>query len=93
MMVLDLSIASIMSVLTIISLLLIYSILDIRDRKVRNEFLFVGGVVGCIVLLLTNHFTTNLVLHVAALLIVLPPTYILFRIGSIGGADVKSFRE
>jgi len=64
--------------------------LDIRDRKVRNELVLVGGVLGCIVLLLTSHFVSNFVLHVAALLMIFPLVYILFRLGSIGGADAKS---
>jgi len=88
-MVLDLSLVSIMSFFTIIALLVIYSILDIRDRKVRNEVVLGGGLVGCIVLILTGHFTSNLVLHLTALLLVIPVTYILFKIGSIGGADAK----
>ena len=88
-MVLDLSIVSIVTFFTIISLLVVYSILDIRDRKVMNEVVFVGGVVGCIVLILTGHFIANLVLHLTALLLVIPLAYILFRIGSIGGADAK----
>ncbi len=88
-MVLDLSFASIVSFVTILSLLLIYSFLDIRDRKVMNEVVVEGGVVGCIVLILTSHFASNLVLHLTALLLVMPLSYILFRFGSIGGADAK----
>ncbi|MGY5855132.1 MAG: prepilin peptidase [Candidatus Thorarchaeota archaeon] len=89
-MVLDLSFASIMSFFTIVSLLLIYSILDIRDRRVRNEYIIAGGGLGCIILILSSHFVSDLILHVTAMLIVLPLAYILFRMGSIGGADVKS---
>ena len=88
-MVVDLSIVSIMSFFTIISLLVVYSTLDIRDRRVMNEVVFAGGAVGCIVLILTGHFITNLVLHLTALSLVIPLVYILFRIGSIGGADAK----
>ena len=88
-MVLDLTVMSISSVLTIISLLVIYSILDIRDRRVRNEIVFVGGVLGCLILVLTEHFVYNTVLHLSALLLVVSLSYILFRIGSIGGADAK----
>lgn len=88
-MVLDLSIASVMSFFTIISLLVVYSILDIRDRRVMNEVVFTGGVGGCIVLILSGHIASNLVLHLTALLLVLPLAYTLFRIGSIGGADAK----
>ncbi len=90
MMVLDLSIAAISSFFTITSLLVVYSILDIRERRVPNEYIVVGGVVGSIVILLTGHFVSNMVLHVVALVIVFVMGYTLFRMRSIGGADVKS---
>jgi hypothetical protein len=80
---------SIASFLTIIALLVVYSILDIRDRKVKNEIVVMGGAVGCLILVLTEHFVYNVVLHLSALLLVVPLSYILFRIGSIGGADTK----
>jgi Flp pilus assembly protein protease CpaA len=90
MMVLDLSVASILSFCTITVLLAIYSFFDIHDRNVKNEFILTGAVVGCIVFLLTGHFTSNVILHVFSLVMVAPLVYILFRIGSIGGADAKS---
>jgi Flp pilus assembly protein protease CpaA len=80
---------SITSFLTIIALLVVYSILDIRYRKVKNEIVFIGGVAGCLILVLTEHFVYNMVLHLSALLLNVPLSYILFRIGSIGGADTK----
>jgi Flp pilus assembly protein protease CpaA len=89
-MVLDLSLAATSSFLTTTALLVIYSILDIRQRRVPNEYMAMGAVVGCVVLLLTSHFVSNIVLHVTALVMVAPLAYILFRMRSIGGADVKS---
>ena len=88
-MVLNFTVMSIASFLTIIALLVIYSILDIRDRKVKNEIVFIGGVVGCLILVLTEHFVYNIVLHLSSLLLVVSLSFILFRIGSIGGADAK----
>jgi Flp pilus assembly protein protease CpaA len=88
-MVLDLSIESIVPFVTITSLLAIYSILDIRERRIKNEYVLVGGVVGCVALVLTGHFVANIVLHATAIVIILSLVYILFRIGSIGGADAK----
>jgi hypothetical protein len=88
-MVLDSSVASIMSFSTIILLLVIYSILDLRDRRVKNELVLAGGAIGCIVLILTGHFVSNISLHLTALLLIIPLAYILFRMGSIGGADAK----
>ncbi len=88
-MVLDLTVMSITAFLTVSSLLVIYSVLDIRDRRVRNEIVFFGAAMGSIILILTEHFAYNAVLHLAALLLVIPISYILFRLGSIGGADAK----
>ncbi len=88
-MVLDLTVMSISVFLTVSSLLVIYSVLDIRDRRVRNEIVFFGAAMGSIILILTEHFAYNAVLHLAALLLVIPISYILFRLGSIGGADAK----
>ncbi len=89
-MALDLSLAATSSFLTITSLLVIYSILDIRQRRVPNEYIAVGSIVGCSVILLTGHLLSNLVLHVTSLVIVFALGYTLFRMRSIGGADVKS---
>lgn len=88
-MTLNLTMMSISSVLVVSSLLIIYSILDVRERRVKNEIIFLGGAAGCVVLILTEHFAYNAVLHITALLLVIPISYALFRIGSLGGADVK----
>jgi len=88
-MVLDISVESVMSLLTVISLLVVYSILDIRDREVKNELVIAGGAIGGIVLILTGHIALSLVLHLTGLLLAIPIAYILFRLGSIGGADAK----
>jgi Flp pilus assembly protein protease CpaA len=91
-MVLDLTVMSITPFLTVTSLLVIYSVLDIRDRRVKNEYSALGLVGGAFVIgLLTGtwRLMDNIVLHVAGILLALPISYILFKIGSIGGADAK----
>ena len=88
-MVLDLSLASIVHFIMIISLLVVYSILDLRYRRVKNELVVSGVVVGFIISIFTGHFVASIVLHTTALLLTIPLAYILFRLGSIGGADVK----
>ena len=90
MMVIDLSVEAIPSFLTVTSLLVLYSILDIRQRRVPNEYIAAGGVVGCVVIVLTGHLFSRLLLHVTALVLVSVMAYALFRMRSIGGADVKS---
>jgi hypothetical protein len=88
-MVLDLSLVSIVHFITIISLLVVYSILDLRYRTVRNELVLAGAVIGGTIWVFTGHFFAGIVLHATALLLTLPLAYILFRLGSIGGADAK----
>jgi len=88
-MVLTLSVMEIMAFLTILSLLVVYSVLDVRDRMVKNEIILAGLIVGGIISLLTGHFLHYSVLHLTALILVIPLTFILFRLGSIGGADAK----
>ncbi|MHA2360237.1 MAG: prepilin peptidase [Candidatus Thorarchaeota archaeon] len=78
-----------MAFLTILSLLIIYSVFDIRDRLVKNEIILTGFIVGCIISFLTGHFMHYSLLHLTALILVIPMTFILFRMGSIGGADAK----
>jgi hypothetical protein len=88
-MVLDLSLVSIVHFITIISLLVVYSILDLRYRTVRNELVLAGAVIGGTIWVFTGNFFAGIVLHATALLLTLPLAYILFRLGSIGGADAK----
>jgi len=80
---------SVISFVIVIALLVIYSVLDIKDRKVRNEIVFGGLIVGSVISLFTGHFLHYPELHLTAILLVIPISYILFRLGSIGGADVK----
>ncbi|MHA2027629.1 MAG: prepilin peptidase [Candidatus Thorarchaeota archaeon] len=88
-MVLTFSVMEVMSFLTILSLLIVYSILDVRDRIVKNEIIIAGFIVGGIISFLTGHFIHYPVLHLTALILVVPLAFILFRLGSIGGADAK----
>lgn len=88
-MVLDLSLVSIVNFITIISLLVVYSILDLRYKSVKNELVLVGFIIGGTISVFTGHFVTSVVLHATALLLTIPLVYILFRLGSIGGADAK----
>ncbi|MGY5865472.1 MAG: prepilin peptidase [Candidatus Thorarchaeota archaeon] len=88
-MVLALSVMGVISFLTILSLLIVYSVLDVRDRIVKNEIVLAGLIVGSIISFLTGHFLHYPVLHLTALIMVVPLILVLFRLGSIGGADAK----
>jgi prepilin signal peptidase PulO-like enzyme (type II secretory pathway) len=88
-MVLDLSLVSVVHFVTIITLLVVYSILDLKYRRVKNELVLAGVVIGFAITLLMGHFVASVALHATAFLLTIPLAYILFRLGSIGGADAK----
>ncbi len=71
-------------------LLFIYSVYDLRTRKVPNQVMFVGAIVGLIIVTLSGHIVEQAMLHLTAVLVTLILGYVLFRIGSFGGADVKA---
>ncbi|MHA2066184.1 MAG: prepilin peptidase [Candidatus Thorarchaeota archaeon] len=75
---------------TMLSILIVFSIMDIRERKVANQYMLAAGVIGIIITVLTGHLSQNPVLHLAAPIFVLVLSYVLFQIGAIGGADLKA---
>jgi Flp pilus assembly protein protease CpaA len=72
-----------------ISLLLIYSIFDIRDRRIPNRVMLVGGIIGLAVTIISGHFYESLLLHLFSLLFTIVLSSVLFKLGAFGGADVK----
>ena len=86
----DLSPTSLVAFGTALVILSIFSILDIRDRMVANHLVLIGGTIGFAITALTGHLVENSLLHVAAFLFVIILAYALFRIGAIGGADLKT---
>ncbi len=75
---------------TAMILLVVFSFLDVRDRKVSNGVLSAGGLVGCVVSILTGQIFSLPVLYLSTLSFVLALSYVLFRLGALGGADVKA---
>ena len=72
------------------ALLIMYSVLDLRTRKVSNQIFLIGGIAGFAVILLFGHIVDYALLHLTAVLVAVILGYILFRIGAVGGADVKT---
>ncbi len=89
-MTLDLSVTSLLVFSVTLALLTVYSAMDFRSRLVRNECLVIGGVLGFSLVVLSGHMTANSVLHLTAVIFVASVSYLLFRIGAIGGADTKA---
>ncbi len=75
---------------TAVILLLVFSFFDVRERKVSNGLLSAGGLVGCVVSILTGHLFILPFLYLSTLSFVLALSYVLFRLGALGGADVKA---
>lgn len=71
-------------------LLIIYSFFDIQERKVPNRVILVGGIVGAVMSIISGHFYENLLLHLFALAFTIPISYLLFKLGTVGGADAKA---
>jgi Flp pilus assembly protein protease CpaA len=67
----------------------VYSVLDVRERRVNNEIIIVGLTVGCTITFLTGHFIQQSWIHLLALVYAVPLSLVLYKSGSIGGADVK----
>ena len=89
-MVLIITMSTIASFVFTTSLLIMYAVLDIRTRKVPNQALLIGGITGLAVVLRFSHIVDYAILHLTAALVALILGYTLFRIGSLGGADVKT---
>lgn len=83
-------VSSLLAFTVTLLLLIIYSAFDVRERKVPNQLLLVGGIIGIAVSFISGHFYENLLLHLFALVFTIPISYILFKIGAFGGADVKA---
>lgn len=75
---------------TAVILLLVFSFHDVRKRKVSNGLLSAGGLVGCVVSILTGQLFSLPFLYLSTLSFVLALSYVLFRLGALGGADVKA---
>jgi Flp pilus assembly protein protease CpaA len=71
-------------------LLLIYSLFDLHQRHVPNPVVIAGGALGTVIVILTGHLSSEVLLHLSAIAFMLSVGYILFRVGAFGGADVKA---
>lgn len=89
-MALEVTAASIVSFTGTTVLLLIYSLFDLRRRHVPNQVVIVGGAIGIAIVTLTGHLSSKVLLHSSAIAFMLSIGYILFRVGALGGADVKA---
>lgn len=55
-----------------------------------NRVLLTGGLVGIAIVILTGHLYSHLILHLSGISAMCLLSYFLFKIGAIGGADLKA---
>jgi len=70
--------------------LVIFGSIDLGKRRVPNELMVIGYILGIVINLVTNHLFDQLVLHIFSILFSLLIAYGLFTLKSIGGADAKT---
>jgi hypothetical protein len=87
---LDLSPVAILTFSIGAGILVIYSISDIKSRSVPNWVIMLCTVGGLIVNVFSGQLINNWILHISSVAIFAIMGYILFRMGSIGGADAKA---
>ena len=73
-----------------IIILLINSIWDFRTRRVPNQMSFTGMLGAVVFSVLSDRIFEQPVLHFTSILLTLVLGYVLFKIGALGGADVKA---
>jgi Flp pilus assembly protein protease CpaA len=85
----EMTIPSLISFTVCVVLLVTYAILDLRNRKVPNQLMIIGGFCGLLVVIFTGHLLNNPWLHASAFAFTVLFSLLLYRIGAIGGADFK----
>jgi len=64
--------------------------MDLKDRRVANRVVLIGGIVGFGLVVVTGHIIERSILHLTAVIFVFVISYTMFRLNALGGADVKS---
>ena len=89
-MALEFTLPTVSSFIMTIVLLCVYSWLDLKDRRVANRVVLIGGMVGFGLVAVTGHIIERSILHLTAVTFVFVISYLMFRLNALGGADVKS---
>jgi len=85
----DQAISGIVIVLYVILLLLVLSVADIRSRTAPNSYLVGGGSIG-ILIEIAMGVEPEIILRVISLAFTMTLVLSLYRIGAVGGGDVKT---
>lgn len=63
---------------------------DLKNRHVENKIMIVSAIIGTLLTLVSGHFFQFMWQHILAISVTFLLATVLFRAGSIGGADFKS---
>ena len=83
-------IPSIISLLGAVIFFSVNSLLDLKSRLVPNNFILGEIVISVFVVVISGRLLSQMTLHIFSLLIALGLGYLLFKIGALGGGDVKT---
>lgn len=89
-MVLDLGLASLTSITLICVILGVCTVLDLRERRIPNRIIVVFAITGALLVVVTGHLAQDWILHLSSTATFLTLGYILFKMGAIGGGDLKT---
>lgn len=89
-MALEFTLPTVSSFIMAIVLLCAYSWMDLKDRRVANRIVLIGGIVGFGLVMVTGHIIERSILHLTAVTFMFLISYLMFRLNALGGADVKS---
>ncbi len=87
----ELSYSHVIASIAVLWVLTHFSVLDLKGRRVSNRYSALYVVAGVVITGLTGHLSDELVLHLMGLVVILSLSLGLYRIGSLGGGDVKTF--
>ena len=82
-----------LGVISFIGAIIFYSVnsfFDLRTRLVPNKLILGETLMSLFVVIISGRLFSQMILHIFSLLIALALGYLLFKIGSLGGGDVKT---
>lgn len=89
-MTLEVTVVGIVALSFTMAILILFSIMDLLTRRVRNGFAAAAILFGIALGYANGHLTSQILLHITAVIFVTVFVIVLFRMGAIGGADAKA---
>lgn len=83
-------IIQLIAILGTVIILSVNSYLDIKTRRIPNRLIWLEGTLSVLFVLISGRVVTQPFLHVYSFTFSLAMGYLLFKVGSMGGGDVKT---